>query len=72
VLGIPALKEWQVILLIPGWHMSDKSSESTLLKCDIVKFFPDPNLNTGESLLYTPAASCFFFRFLSAATGQRS
>lgn len=48
VLGIPARKEWQEMVLLPGVQISDNRLARTLLKCVGVKLAPDLNLKTGK------------------------
>ena len=49
VLGMPALKEWQEMVLTPGLHMSFRRSARTLFRCAVVRFFPDANLSLMQT-----------------------
>ena len=48
VLGMPALKEWQEMELIPGVQMSARRWERVILNWAIVRFLPFPKRNTGK------------------------
>jgi hypothetical protein len=72
MLGMPALKLWQVMESWPGEQKSGKRSANVLFMIAQVRFFPEEKRKTGKDSSEFPTSSCFALRFLRACTGQQS
>jgi hypothetical protein len=69
--GIPARKEWQVMVLVVGEQMSVSSEASILFNREGVRFFPEANRNTGDDRLCNLESIWALCRACRLATGQQ-